>query len=417
MTIIGKHILLGLRRLSLTLMTFALLPFVTFERAGAQDVDIHPSDLFEMPQEGIETPLPRSTRDADSWKDYTHLSLNASVRGESNIFLDSEDSEQDDIIFTIAPTLSFTTPGFGSGDQKLSIYYTPSYRIYSNNSDLNDLDHRFRFSFDNSSQIRLPKTTISFDLGYDQNQESDRLNGGLVGRESINAGVRVSHSLTGKMNLNLSADARSNSYDNRNQNTDAGLLDDVSYNARASLTYQVTGKISVGPYVGYGITDVSGSGGGVDNTQDRTNYSAGITGTYEATGKTAFTGSVGWSTYEFDGSGSGGGENSLTYRIGLSHQLGPRTSMRASIWSDYKPSNSIGNTSYTSTGASLSLSWRPSDRWNHSLSMTYENDDFFSDDPNGGGGTSDYINLRLSTRYQASDNLSFGASISSSTHG
>ena len=47
--------------------------------------------------------------------------------------------------------------------------------------------------------------------------------------------------------------------------------------------------------------------------------------------------------------------------------------------------------------------------------MTYENDDFFSDDPNGGGGTSDYINLRLSTRYQASDNLSFGASISSST--
>jgi hypothetical protein len=428
MTIIGKHILLGLRRLSLALMTFALLPFVTFERAGAQDVDIHPSDLFEMPQEGIETPLPRSTRDADSWKDYTHLSLNASVRGESNIFLDSEDSEQDDIIFTIAPTLSFTTPGLGSGDQKLSIYYTPSYRIYSNNSDLNDLDHRFRFSFDNSSQIRLPKTTISFDLGYDQNQESDRLNGGLVGRESINAGVRVSHSLTGKMNLNLSADARSNSYDSParnqqfpdanppfNQRSDVGLLDDVSYNARASLTYQVTGKISVGPYVGYGITDVSGSGGGVDNTQDRTNYSAGITGTYEATGKTAFTGSVGWSTYEFDGSGSGGGENSLTYRIGLSHQLGPRTSIRASIWSDYKPSNSIGNTSYTATGASLSLNWRQSDRWSHNLSVTYENDDYFSDDPNGGTGDSDYFSISLGSSYRFNNGFSLSARLSNST--
>ena len=63
------------------------------------------------------------------------------------------------------------------------------------------------------------------------------------------------------------------------------LLDDVTYNLRASLTYQLTSKISVGPYVGYGITDVSGSGGGVENTQDRISYSAGITGTYEASGK------------------------------------------------------------------------------------------------------------------------------------
>ena len=427
MTLLGKHILLGLRRFSLPLMTLALLPLCNLEEANAQDVDIHPSDLFDLPQEGIGTPLPRSTRDADSWKDYTHLSLNASVRGESNIFLDSAENEQDDIIFTIAPTLSFTTPGLGSEDRKLSIYYTPSYRIYSNNSDLNDLDHRFRFSFDNNSQIRLPKTTISFDLGYDQTQSSDRLNGGLVGRESINAGVRVSHNLTGKINLNLTADARSESYDtperinrsfnssNVNQRTDAGLLDDVTYNMRASLMYQLTGKISVGPYVGYGITDVSGSGGGVDNTQDRTNYSAGITGTYNATGKTAFTGSVGWSTYEFDGPSSGGGENSLTYRIGLSHQLGPRTSIRASIWSDYKPSNSIGNTSYTATGASLSLSWQPTDRWSHNLSVTYENDDYFSDDPNGGKGNSDYFSISLGSNYRFNNGLRIGARISSST--
>ena len=415
MTFIGKHILLGAGRLSLPLMAFSLLPLINFEEASAQDVDIHPSDLFEMPQEGIETPLPRSSRDADSWKDYTHLSLNVSVSGESNIFLDNEENEQDDIIFRIAPTLSFTTPGLGSEDRKLSIYYTPSYRIYSNNSDLNELDHRFRFSFDNSSQIRLPKTTISFDLGYDQSQSSDRLNGGLVGTESINAGVRVSHSLTGKTNLNLSANARSNSYDSRNQGNEAGLLDDVTYNMRLSMMYQLTGKISVGPYVGYGITDVSGSGGGVNNTQDRINYSAGITGTYNATGKTAFTGSVGWSTYEFDGPGSGDGENSLTYRIGVSHQLGPRTSIRASIWSDYKPSNSIGNTSYTATGASVSLSWKQSDRWSHNLSVTYENDDYFSDDPNGGTGESDYFSVRLGSSCRFNNGLSLSASLSSST--
>ena len=427
MTFLGKmmHAKSKLLPLAVAVVT---APLLLSENAAAQDVNIHPSDLFETPQEGIETALPRSSRDSDSWKDYTHLSLSASVSGESNVFLDNQENEQSDTIFRISPTLSFTTPGIGSGDQKLSVYYTPSYRIYSNNSDLNDLDHTFRFKFDNDSQITLPKTTISFDLGYDQTQSSDRLNGGLVGRESINAGVRVSHNLTGKTNLNLSANAQSNSYDSParnqqfpdanppfNQRSDVGLLDDVSYNARASLTYQVTSKISVGPYVGYGITDVSGSGGGVENTQDRINYSAGVTGTYEASGKTAFTGSLGWSTYEFDGPGAGDGEHSLTYRIGLSHQLGPRTSMRASIWSDYKPSNSIGNTSYTSTGASLSLSWQPSDRWSHSLSVTYESDDYFSDDAAGGTGTSDYFRISLGTTYRFNNGLSLGANISNDT--
>ena len=426
MTFLGKMMHAKSKLLPLA-VAVVIAPLLLSENAAAQDVNIHPSDLFETPQEGIETALPRSSRDSDSWKDYTHLSLSASVSGESNVFLDNQENEQSDTIFRISPTLSFTTPGIGSGDQKLSVYYTPSYRIYSNNSDLNDLDHTFRFKFDNDSQITLPKTTISFDLGYDQTQSSDRLNGGLVGRESINAGVRVSHSLTGKTNLNLSADAQSNSYDspdtinrsfdanNTNQRNNADLLDDFTYNLRASLTYQVTSKISVGPYVGYGITDVSGSGGGVENTQDRTNYSAGVTGTYEASGKTAFTGSLGWSTYEFDGPGAGDGEHSLTYRIGLSHQLGPRTSMRASIWSDYKPSNSIGNTSYTSTGASLSLSWQPSDRWSHSLSVTYENDDYFSDDAAGGTGTSDYLSISLGSNYRFNNGLSLGARISSST--
>ena len=68
-----------------------ITPLLLSDNVAAQDVDIHPSDLFETPQEGIEAPLPRSSRDADSWKDYTHLSLNASVRGESNVFLDNSE--------------------------------------------------------------------------------------------------------------------------------------------------------------------------------------------------------------------------------------------------------------------------------------------------------------------------------------
>ena len=425
-------------------------------KASAQEVDmdlLETSDLFETPVEGIESAsprddnpnrdlsylledpedgteytLPRSSRSADSWKDYTHLSLRASVTGESNVFLDNSENEQDDIIFTIAPTLSYTTPGLWGEDRKLSVYYTPSYRVYSNNSDLNDLDHRFRFKFSNDSQITLPKTTISFDLGYDQSQSSDRRNGGFVGSESIYGGVKVSHSLTGKTSLNFGARARSRSYDNNvkynnsfpddnvNQRSRDDLLDSVDYDFDASLTYQITPKISIGPYVGYGISNVDGgTAGGVENTQDRHSYSAGITGSYNATGRTAFTGSIGWSKYEFDGPSAGNDDGNLTYRIGVSHQLGPRTALRATLWQDYKSSNSVGNTSYLATGASLSLSWRQSDRWSHSISALYENDDYFSNDPNGDNGNSDYFSLRLSSNCRFNNGLSVGASLSSST--
>ena len=71
-----------------------LPPCYLATNVAAQDVDIHPSDLFETPQEGIEAPLPRSSREADSWKDYTHLTLNAGVSGESNIFLDNDTRER-----------------------------------------------------------------------------------------------------------------------------------------------------------------------------------------------------------------------------------------------------------------------------------------------------------------------------------
>ncbi|MGB2429449.1 MAG: hypothetical protein ACPIGG_08165 [Akkermansiaceae bacterium] len=425
-----------------TLLVSIALSLTLSHKVSAQDVEILPDDLFENPQEsieearepranvdsdfsdlfetseeGVEYALPRTSRDAESWKDYTHLSLRASVSNESNLFLDGAGNEQDDIIFRIAPTLSFTTPGLGSEDRTLSLSYTPSYRMYSNNSDLNDLDHTFRFKFNNDAQLRFPKTTVNFDLGYDQTQSSDRLNGGLVGRDRLHAGVNVNHRLTGKTNLNFSANGESNSYENRNTgaNNNGDLLDDITWNVRASMTYQVTGKISVGPYVGYGVSDISGSAGGVANTQDRYSYSAGITGTYNATGKTVLTGSIGWSKYEFDGPNSGSGNDSLTYRIGVSHQLSSRTSMRAAIWQDYKPSNSVADTSYIATGASLSLNWRQSDQWGHYLSLTYENDDYFTSSAAGGRGDSDYFRISLGTDYRFYNGLTLGARISSST--
>ena len=113
------HITGKLLPLVLVLVAAVITPLLLSENAAAQDVDTHPSDLFEPPQEGIETAsardinmnrdlsylleepqdgtefaLPRSSRQAESWRDYTHLSLRTSITGESNIFLDNSENEQ-----------------------------------------------------------------------------------------------------------------------------------------------------------------------------------------------------------------------------------------------------------------------------------------------------------------------------------
>lgn len=449
-------------KILLPCLRYLVLPCM-IQGLAAQEADLHPRGIFETPQEGfygadyyeqrrqekkrieqrrqeqrfqdegiyeegfyedgLYARLPGSTQDSDSWKDYFGLSISASVSGESNVFLNNED-EQSDIIFTIAPTLTFRTPGLFGEDNAISDYitprvsisYTPSYRMYSKNSELDGFNHSLRFNFNNAAgfDISLPKTTISFDLDYNQSQGTSRFSNGFTESQRLSSGVRVAHALSGKTSLNFGARASLNNFDS------ADLIDDITYNFNAALMYQATGKISIGPYVGYGISNLSGSAGGLQNTQDRHSYSAGATMNYQASGKTTFTGSVGWSTYEFSGPGatgavtSGEGKSSVVWRAGVSHRLSPKITLRGSLWRDYKPSNNIVNTAYVATGLSLSAGYSQSDRLTHTATLTYENDDYFSDDPSGGTLNNDYYRITLGSNYRFNNGLSLGANVSSS---
>ena len=171
---------------------------------GQQD-ELHPEGLFATPQEGLYAQLPWNTKNSETWRDNFHLSLRASVSGETNVFLNNEE-EESDIIFYIAPTLSYTTPAFLDEDNvisnfispRLTVYYTPSYRLYSNNSENNGINHSFNLSFNDSFNesfaLNLPKTTISFNLGVNSSAGYSRFSDGLVESTSF---MRTPGSRTG----------------------------------------------------------------------------------------------------------------------------------------------------------------------------------------------------------------------------
>ena len=64
------HITGKLLPLVLVLVAAVITPLLLSENAAAQDVDTHPSDLFEPPQEGIET---ASARDINMNRDLSYL--------------------------------------------------------------------------------------------------------------------------------------------------------------------------------------------------------------------------------------------------------------------------------------------------------------------------------------------------------
>ena len=104
----------------------------------------------------------------------------------------------------------------------------------------------------------------------------------------------------------------------------------------------------------------------------------------------------------------------MVWRAGVSHRLSPKITLRGSLWRDYKPSNNIVNTAYVATGASLSAGYSQSDRLTHTATLTYENDDYFSDDPSGGTLNNDYYRITLGSNYRFNNGLSLGANVSSS---
>ncbi|BDS07614.1 hypothetical protein NT6N_26540 [Oceaniferula spumae] len=381
---------------SYTGLTAQILALVALQGgASAQTLnDVHPQGLFNTPQPGIDAPLTRTPADATSLKDHFHLSASAGVRYEDNIFLTST-NEKSDVITTISATLRFVSAEDGAAENTFSVAYSPSYSMYASDSDSNNLGHALTFTLGKE----MPKTSIRFNLSYSKSSGSNRFVSGIVDHGSLNAGLSISHLLTGKTSLNLGFGYGFDNFGN------GALFDNNSYNVRLGLRYQATGKISVGPYVSYRNTDLSDGGGSFDQAV----YGYGVSATYRVTGKTTLTGSIGGSTNSFSDSGSGSDESALTWSIGANHQISEKTSIRASFYRNYKASYTFEDAGYLATGLALSATHTVSDRLSLYATVTYENDDYFRATNSSYRLEEDYYSLVLGSNYRFSNGLSVGA--------
>lgn len=359
----------------------------------AQDAVTHPRGLFEAPLPGIETPMARTTKDATNWKDKFHFSVTAGIRSESNIF-HSATNEESDVIFSITPTLSYQSAPAGGALNTFSFVYAPSYQIFSKNSDRNTLNHTATFSYGK----KMPKSDLGISLSYHKTDGSNRFTGGFVDRESLRLGVNFSHILTGKTRLDLGANYIMDNFDTN------GLFDTGSYSVNAALKYQATGKLAIGPRISYGGSTVSGNA-------DHGQWSAGIAFDYQYSGKTTFTGDIGFSQRSFSGGGAASNLDYISWALGMSHQLGAKTAIQASIYRRAKASYNFVNSGYIATGAAITATYDYSSRLAFYSTISFENDDYFE---SGAGGTNldnDYFSITLGSRYRVNESLRVGGSL------
>ncbi len=361
--------------------------------AFAQNTDVHPRGLFETPQEGLGAPVPRTPSDAETLADRFSLSLSAGARYHSNIFHTSED-EESDVLFRVTPTLRFSTAEAGEAENTFAFSYSPSAVFYADHSDRNTVNHKVGLKLTK----RMPKTSIGFNVDYVHSTGSDRFVSGFIDRDSLRTTLNVSHILTGKTRVDLGA------YYNMDDFGNSSLYGDTTYGADLAFMYQVTGKLAIGPQIGYGVSSLDGG------SRDHSFYSASLKFEYKATGKTNLTGNVGYSQRSFSGSGAAGDYSSMTWRIGASHALSNKTNLRASIYRSAKASYNHFDSGYLATGVSLSATHEISPRVNCYATLVYENDDYFRTSAAGVSLDNDYYAITLGGRYVLENGLTLGAS-------
>lgn len=363
--------------------------FLLFSPNGlAQTNDFHPDGLFKTPQEGMSVSQPRTPVGATSLVDMFHISLDAGVKYDNNIYL-TDDNEESDVIFSISPILSFATAEPGTAASIFSFNYTPTARFYVDNSERDTVDHSLRLKFDQ----RLAKTQIGFELGYDKTSGSDRFVSGTIDRDAFHSAVSVSHILSGKTRLDFGAFYDIDDFDN------SDLFDRKSYGGDIAVLYQATGKIALGPYFGYGRTTLNS--GNVDQEY----YEFGLRSEYEVSGKTAVSASIGGNVRSFDGSDGSGDESFFAWEAGISHELTAKTNLRASVYRNAKASYNFANSGYIATGLAVTASYAYSDRLSYYGTLSYEHNDYFRAASNGVNFDNNYYALRIGSRYRATDQL------------
>lgn len=159
----------------------------------------------------------------------------------------------------------------------------------------------------------------------------------------------------------------------------------------------------MGPYVEYGMADV-------ESGADHSHYGVGLKIDYQATGKTALTGLVGYEDRSFSGSGAVGSKGSLTYEIGMQHQLSGKTSLSAMLYNRNRPSYNLNNRGYEATGIRFGANHSLSERISLHANVYYEQTEYFRTSSTVAAASldADYLSLNVGTGLKLANGMQLG---------
>ena len=352
--------------------------------AGAQELFGSFSDYSQASGYDLQDNALNASDQLDMFK----YGVRAGVTFDDNVFLSSSD-EESDVITNIDLILSLKNSDEATNSWVLT--YIPSFKYYSEGTLSDGVDHNLNAGF---SKV-LPKTQIDLGVDYGAISGSNRYAAGQIDKTTYGADIAISHILTGKTRADLDLNMRSDDYD-------GALTGRDRYSARLSWLYQWSGKINLGPYVGYEYTDV-------ERFNDHKAVSYGLSFEYQALAKTSFNGHVGGETRSFDGSGQSD-KTSATFKFGTRHQYSGKTSFDAAIYRNVRPSYGANNDSFTSTGVYIGTSYAATERLKLRSRFNFERDDYFGPTSNS-GDDNDYFSFSLGGDYAMPCGVKLGADV------
>lgn len=237
---------------------------------------------------------------------------------DSNFFQDSGGGEEE-VTFTLTPSLSYTTDPEGGAPLMLAASYSPSANWYFNNPDLDG----FNQGGSVSAVISGSKTVISMYASYSVQSGVDRLAGGFLTGSALSVGFRASYQLAPRTSIYASFTPTIVDYE---QGSLTGFSD---YAMTVGGFWAATELLSVGPSIGYSTSSS-------DNTGDFDSWSLSGNVNYQATMRISLAASLGLqvSSYSQDSSSN----MNATGNLNASYRINELWALSNSIQSGLTPS-------------------------------------------------------------------------------
>lgn len=178
-----------------------------------------------------------------------YFGLDASATYDSNFFLDADYTESE-MYASVAPWVAYRSDPEGGARYSIEARYSPVFRAYWNNSDLNGIDHTGSVAF----KYQAARTTISLFADYSEVSSADRISGTFIQGSLLSYGIKGSYELGPRTSLQAAWTASSSDYDTGGR---AGA--DV-YTTQISGLWDATERIRIGPSIRHTLSESDTTG-------------------------------------------------------------------------------------------------------------------------------------------------------------